>query len=305
MTFEILYKIFVLVSMIRQANCAEVSSLVSKDVFDEYKFSTDLRKQSHECEVPYSSAIFTLTNKYHFDLVKLQVSVLRKIHTFSCINPTYYVVTLDIESFNLCEDLSVFTCIRGSKTDLQPSDFGETDYHVIIFLKWRIIKTALMSFDYVFLFDNDVLFLQNPWVDVLEYIDDYDLWYQWERGKDDINAGQLLFRNTSTSHEVLNYILSHESDKRKYDILDQGFLAEALKKYNVESKFLPKSYVGHCSWTVKDVGSQHILSLVTYHASCTGTAKQKLITLTHIHDNYLYYVKFPNSEANLKIIRPP
>lgn len=63
------------------------------------------------------------------------------------------------------------------------------------------------------MFDADVILFQNPWLAIKDTLNTYDVQYQrefYDKEKDSINSGQMMIRNTTNIHLLIDYIISKE-----------------------------------------------------------------------------------------------
>lgn len=245
------------------------------------KISIDVTK------VPDKSIIVTLTNSYTFELMIFSLIRLKK--STPEIGSTLVIVNMDHLSYEACSSLNYENCVLGVRHDLKPSDFKQSDYNSMIYCKWHIMKYALESFEFVFIFDTDVVIFRNPWTLVLHDIDKYDLRYQLEDGrrKDGresllVNSGQMLFRRSEASLATIDYVISKESgdresgDRESGEQLDQDHVLEAANKSNATTLPLSTQYSSYCWDSQRLCKSQ---TLTSFHANCAGGLKDKLMVL--------------------------
>jgi hypothetical protein len=217
--------------------------------------------------VPKNSAIITMVNSFHSQLIYYQVQVLRNRGIFKHLVDSFYVVNLDLESYEKCAFLKIKNCVKGSVDNLiERSDYKTGAYQQIIFAKWHILKQALKTFEYVFFFDADVSLFDNPWGNVgLDNF--YDMQHQMELfgDSDSVNSGQMLFRKSNASLSLIDYVLSKENFT-EMDRLDQDWVREAAEYASAKLAALPKQYfVGAC-W--KNEVDASVIDVVSYHSHC-------------------------------------
>lgn len=65
---------------------------------------------------------------------------------------TRAVVAVDSYISDLCGDLGIENCVLGTRNNLGASDFGQNAYNALIYLKWRVLQSALLHFEHVVFF---------------------------------------------------------------------------------------------------------------------------------------------------------
>lgn len=96
------------------------------------------------------SMITTIANYYHLSLVMMQFRRLSPRQS-NC-SLTRALVAIDTYVSDLCLDLGFADCILGTRGNVGASDFGHNAYQALIYLKWRVIQSALLHFNHVIFF---------------------------------------------------------------------------------------------------------------------------------------------------------
>lgn len=100
-----------------------------------------------EQRVPQNSAIITMVNAFHINFIYYQLRVLRHRGIFEQLVNSFYVVTLDLESYEKCTFFKIKHCIKGSTNkivDSEMSNFKMGNYHNIIFSKVHTVNTHVL-----------------------------------------------------------------------------------------------------------------------------------------------------------------
>lgn len=240
---------------------------------DSYEeFSSDRLSKEPSHYVPANSAIITMANSFHIDLINYQIQVLRHRGIFKHLVNSFYVVNLDLDSYERCSFLKLRNCVRGGGEAIIPrSDYKAAAYHNVIFAKWHILKQALKTFSYVFFLDGDVVLFDNPWDGIRQNINDYDMQYQLELvGEPDrVNSGQMIFRNSNAALSLIDYVLSKQNSEE--DRLDQEWVNEAAEHAGAKTLALPETYVGACWKNSIDIPITDVVSL---HFHCVENIKK-------------------------------
>lgn len=65
---------------------------------------------------------------------------------------TRAVVAVDTYVSEYCGDFGFRNCVLGTRSNVGASDFRRSSYHALTFLKWRVARSALLSFENVLFF---------------------------------------------------------------------------------------------------------------------------------------------------------
>ena len=156
-------------------------------------------------------------------------------------------------------------------------------------IKWHLISTALKEARAIFFADADTLLLQNPFEEstVAAYIGaaavscSTRLRFQWEGpGSNPLNGGQLLTCSRAAVQDVIA-AQPASNDEAFEKRLDQEVAYEALWKNGHTISPLPEQrFGGNCwwpkGWSPQDEQAPPWCELVTFHAHCTGSLREKL-----------------------------
>jgi hypothetical protein len=197
----------------------------------------------------------------------------------------------------------------GVKHDTEKVEFNEKAFHYMGFLKWRIIRQAVLKFQYVFFFDADIVLFKNPWTPILPVLNTYQLWYQMESFSTDIcmgnlNSGQLVFTRSETTLSLISYVITKENITGH---LDQDWVLEGVKATNITSCHLPSTFLGYC-WEDSCIGEEcSIPPLVTFHACCSGPSVIFKINLMNdkirAYQNFIDSKKIITNFANNSLVK--
>lgn len=235
-----------------------------------------------DCVMPNgTSAIIMYTNQYHFPLHLKQHTALQLTGAMPCVGSTLSTIAVDRASEKICTAFGM-VCVGGITRDLRRSNFKRGDFHAAGFLKWRIVKVALEVFQYVFMFDADVMLMGNPWPAVLPELEDYDLrtqvehGWQWKTCDAPRNSGQLLVRRSNRTLALIDAILAREAlPESPYS--DQDNINPAAAETGARVCQLPTGrFVGLCN--AHDVDAP-LSQIVTFHTNCKDQRLAKSVAM--------------------------
>jgi Nucleotide-diphospho-sugar transferase len=205
-----------------------------------------------------------------------------------CLLDRTVTLCLDDECSALCQS-SGLSCVRYSAFTLGAArDAADVTYRVITFVKWRILGDVIAHVKAVMFFDDDVLFLSNPF-DGFDATSSspYDLRHQAESGAGcaaQPNGGLLYMRNSGPGVALLNYMIGMQSViEGSGEKLDQDYVADAVAAANATRCALPKrSFAGHCPRAHQ--GYSPVGKLVSYHAHCCASVDAKMALMARVLD---------------------
>jgi len=251
-----------------------------------------------DCDIPNSGIIFSYTNQHLFKFILLQYEAMEMGGHKDCLISRFLTVCLDGACSSLCVHHNITNCVyldvpatplvgfQGKKTE-----YGQYSYNYMTWLKYELLRAALMVCKQVFYFDADVVMFRNPWPEVNFGRDQqgravsgtYDIMYQKARGRDKlscagaVNGGLLYMRNSSELHErFFPKLYSHReriilgTDKSDQDVVTGyvGLLRHCTLPVH--------KFAGHCRWS--NIQSAVMKDLITFHASCAhGGHKERLL----------------------------
>lgn len=274
-------------SFILQSECAWFNNLSAA--------ALDAAQTFSDC-VPLGSLFVTITNEYSWELLDFNLQNVRRIE---CFMNRFLIVTLDDESLAACKNATgIVHCLRYDHT-LKPSDFKQSDYMAITWIKSKLALVLVNLGLLPFIFDADVLFFQvpdisavlttNPRAKVFHQLElmDYPALYRTisslgasRVNENDyggvmgskVNSGQMLWVPSNVSYEALPLAMRYGADGTT---LDQEHIENAVNQISPESlQPLSYMYVSHCTGQKSVV--KHSKNWITYHANCLKGMKNKL-----------------------------
>jgi hypothetical protein len=185
----------------------------------------------YDCAFPKSSILITYSSHNTMELVHLQnlAFYATSDQLGECLSSKMVVLCLDKKCLSLCTIFQIPNCvfIGGNSSEHDQPKTQHFDHHSFMFLKYEVLREALMLADHVFFFEADTLIFKNPFVSALyggkeekKSSEVMDILFQNANGQQDIittcntgppNAGQMLFQNSSKVHSFLSAMISLSS----------------------------------------------------------------------------------------------
>jgi hypothetical protein len=185
-----------------------------------------------DCAFPKSSILMTYSSHNTMELVHLQnlAFYATSDQLGECLSSKMVVLCLDRKCVSLCGIFQIPNCvfIGGNSSEHDQPQTPHFDHLSFLFLKYELMREALMLADQVFFFEADTLIFKNPFVPALyggkevatekKSSEVIDILFQNANGQDSTtcnsgqpNAGQMLFQNSSQVHSFLSAMISLSS----------------------------------------------------------------------------------------------
>ena len=172
----------------------------------------------HSCGMPQTAVIFTYSNKYHMEMLRMQYESTRVMggSNEACLAARFVTVCLDKDCHHTCLELGLHHCTLVSTTNIvyPPSNFLQGAFFYLSYIKYLLIQEFFKFATELFFVDADVLVYCNPWQRVSLFNNtDVDFVYSPEylKRRSHINGGQYFLRKTAKVKEWLQLMIGSRS----------------------------------------------------------------------------------------------